>query len=273
MASGTAEGEGEGEGRATGRPLSAWSGNGIWRVISLAAFLALWQGAALIVAKPTLPGPQAVWAVIVSETLHGDLLLHMRATLLRVAAAFVVAMSIGSVCGIAMGRHPLVNRIADTWLVMLLNTPALVIAVLAYVWFGLNEWAAVGAVALNKIPSVMVTLREGARALDPKLDDMATCFRFSYWTRLRHVILPQLTPYLAASSRAGLALIWKVVLMVELLGRSNGVGFAIHLNFENFDVAAILAYSVTFAAVMLALEYGVVQPFETRASRWRGRHG
>ena len=259
--------------RSGGGPKATRLGSAGWRVVSILAFLLIWQVAALIAAKSTLPGPLAVGAVMIHEAVDGDLLMHLRVTLARVGVAFVLAMAIGTTLGVAMGRYPGFNRIADTWLVMLLNTPALVIAVLAYVWIGLNEWAAIGAVALNKIPSVVVTLREGTRSLDPKLDDMATCFRFSPYDRIRHVILPQLAPYLAAASRSGLALIWKVVLMVELLGRSNGVGFAIHIHFENFEVAAILAYSVAFALVMLTLEYLVVQPLEARASRWRGAHG
>src|SRR3712207_7362256 len=48
---------------------------------------------------------------------------------------------------------------------------------LAYIWIGLVETAAILAVALNKIPNVVVTVREGARALDPGLLEMAEVFR------------------------------------------------------------------------------------------------
>ena len=41
---------------------------------------------------------------------------------------------------------------------------------------------------------------------------------------------------LAAAARSGLALIWKIVLVVELIGRSSGVGFEIELNFQNFEI-------------------------------------
>ena len=81
--------------------------------------------------------------------------------------------------GLAMGQMPALDRALDPWLIVLLNLPALVIIILAYVWFGLNEAAAIGAVALNKIPNVIVTLREGARALDPGLDEMARAYRLS----------------------------------------------------------------------------------------------
>ena len=153
-----------------------------------------------------------------------------------------------------------VDRLGDPWLVVLLNLPALVIIVLAYVWAGLTETAAIAAVALNKLPIATVTVREGARALDRTLDEMATVFRMGGWVRLRHVVLPQLAPYLAAAARSGLSLVWKIVLIVELLGRPNGVGFEIGVAFQLFDVTRILAYALAFVAVMLAIETFLVQP-------------
>jgi NitT/TauT family transport system permease protein len=113
-------------------------------------------------------------------------------------------------------------------------------------------------------------MREGARALDPALTEMAHSFRMSRWRTLRHVVLPQLTPYFFAASRSGLALIWKIVLVVELLGRSNGVGFQIQIYFQLFDVTLILAYTLAFILVVQLIEWGAVQPLERRALRWRG---
>ena len=82
-------------------------------------------------------------------------------------------------------------------------------------------------------------------------------------------MLPQLQPYIAAATRSGIALIWKIVLVVELLGRSNGVGFQIHLHFQLFDVSTILAYTLTFVAIMLLVELLLLQPLEKHARRWR----
>src|SRR5262249_35520320 len=124
---------------------------------------------------------------------------------------------------------------------------------------------------LNKLPIATVTVREGARSLDHALDDMAQAFRMGPWTRMRHVILPQLAPYLAAAARSGLSLVWKIVLIVELLGRPNGVGFEIGVAFQLFDVTRILAYALAFIAVMLAIETFLVQPLERHVARWRPR--
>jgi NitT/TauT family transport system permease protein len=168
-----------------------------------------------------------------------------------------------------MGRAPLFDRIAHPWLVLLLNIPALVTIVLAYIWIGLVESALIFAVAINKIPNATVTVREGARALDKSLLEMAAVYRIGWRRTLSHVVLPQLYPYLAAAARSGLALIWKIVLVTELLGRSSGVGFEIGLHFQLFDVTGILAYAIAFVAVIQVIEWTILLPLERHVSRWR----
>jgi NitT/TauT family transport system permease protein len=196
---------------------------------------------------------------------------QMACTLARVAAAFAIAMALGTVAGYAMGRSKAVDRYADPWLVVLLNMPALVVIIFAYIWIGLNETAAILAVASNKLPNVVVVIREGARALDPDFDELANAFKLTRFARIRHIVVPQLAPYVAASSRSGLSIVWKIVLVVELIGRPNGVGFVLGSAFSLFDMARILSYSISFVALMLAIESLVVQPLERRANRWR-RH-
>ena len=239
------------------------------RALSLAALLALWQAAALVADPRRLPGPGPVFETIVAEAQSGALLANLAITLARVLAAFALAMSFGAAIGYAMGRHRTLDRLLDPWLVVLLNLPALVVIVLAYIWAGLTEVAAIGAVALNKLPNAVVTLREGARALDPHLEDVAKAFRLSPLARFRHIVAPQLAPYVAAATRAGLSLVWKIVLIVELLGRPNGVGFEINMAFQLFDIRLLLAYALPFVALMLAVETLLVQPLERSVSRWR----
>ena len=241
-------------------------------LFSLATLVGVWQVVSFFTDPRLFPPPAAVLAATVREIASGELPFHLGVTLLRVIAAFVIAMLIGAVAGIYLGLHSAANRFFDPWVVLLLNAPALVIIVLAYIWFGLNETAAIGAVALSKIPNIIVTMREGARALDPVYSELATVYRFSRMDRLIHVTLPQLHPFLAAAARSGISLIWKIVLVVELLGRSNGVGFQIHLYFQMFDVAAILAYTISFVAVMLAVELIALQPYERAATKWRIGH-
>lgn len=238
-----------------------------WVALPLA--LLLWAGIALVVQTPLLPTPAAVLDTFWQALQSGELPEHLLVTLRRVLIAFALAMALGTLLGVWMGRSRLANALLDPLLVLFLNLPALVTIILLYVWFGLVEAAAVLAVVVNKVPNVAVTVREGARSIDLKLEQMAMVYRFTRWQRIRHVWLPQLFPYLMAATRGGLALIWKIVLVVELLGRSDGIGFQLHMAFQIFDVASILAYSLAFIAVVQLIELALLQPLERRASAWR----
>ncbi|HYP37200.1 MAG TPA: ABC transporter permease [Stellaceae bacterium] len=239
------------------------------RAASLLVVLAAWEVAAWLAHSRLFPGAGAVLTTLVDEAVRGDLLHHLGATLARVTIAFTLAMALGTAIGLAMGRSRAADTLLDSGVVLLLNLPALVIAVLLYVWLGLTEAAAISAVALSKLPTVVVTLREGARTLDRDLADMARSFHLGVWRTLRHVILPQLSPFFLVASRTGLALIWKIVLVVELLGRPDGIGYAIQVFFQLFDVRRLIAYALAFVAVVLAVEWGVLQPLERRLARWR----
>jgi NitT/TauT family transport system permease protein len=239
------------------------------RLLSLAIFLFAWAAASLFAGEQALPAPATVLGAMVAEARSGALFYHLGVTLARVALSFALAMTIGTAIGYLMGRVRTADRLGDPWLILLLNLPALVVIVLAYIWAGLTEVAAIAAIAINKLPNAVVTVREGARALDARLDEMASVFAISRWQTFRHVVLPQLAPYIAAASRSGLSLVWKIVLIAELLGRPNGVGFEIGTAFQLFDITHILAYALAFAVVVLSIETLLVQPLERHASRWR----
>lgn len=241
----------------------------VFPVASVVAFVLLWQLAALAVDSPLLPTPATVASIIAAEIRSGQLPYHLGITLARLTISFVLAMGVGAAVGIFLGSHEKLDRFFDSWLVLALNVPALVTIILCYVWFGLDEPAAITAVVINKLPNVIVTLREGTRALDRDLLEMATVYRLGRWRTLRHVIWPQLYPFVITAARTGLALIWKIILVVELLGRSNGMGYQLHLFFQMFNVPAILAYTLAFVIVVQAIETGILKPLDRRARRWR----
>ncbi len=178
-------------------------------------------------------------------------------------------MFIGTFFGIYMGRNTRANAFLDDWLVLGLNVPALVIIILCYVWFGLNEVAAILAVSLNKIPMVAVIMREGSKSIERDYLEVGEFYQINKKKFFLKIILPQLYPYLLSAARSGLSLIWKIVLVVELLGRSNGVGFKLYGFFQFFDISGILAYTLTFVFLILLVEFLLVRPFEKKISVWR----
>jgi len=66
-----------------------------------------------------------------------------------------------------------------------------------------------------------------------------------------------------------LALVWKIVLVVEAFGRSDGVGHQLNIAFQLFDVPMILAYALAFIVVVQLIEMLILQPIMARANKWR----
>ncbi len=238
-------------------------------VSSIILLVVFWQLLATTLQLPELPPASAVFKQFFEAIKTGQLPYHLGKTLTRLVISFTLSMLIGIVIGIGLGRHSKLNQFFDQWLLILLNIPALVTIILCYLWFGLTEFAAIFAVIINKVPNVVVTIREGTRALDKRLLEMAQSYQFGHWKTYRYVIWPQLFPYLMAAARTGLALIWKIILVVELLGCSNGMGYQLHLFFQLFDVTNILAYTLAFILVIQIIEMLILKPLETRANAWR----
>ena len=236
---------------------------------SILLFIILWQLISFLLNDTMLPSPIVVFNSLYEHVFEKDLVEQLLITLRRVFVSFIIAMVIGSIIGIIMGKYRHINSFFDSLLTLALNIPALVTIILSYVWLGLTESAAIIAVVINKLPTVIVTIREGARSVDNKLLQVGEAFRVPPLVRLLKLYSPQLYPYIFAAARNGLSLIWKIVLVVELLGQSNGVGFKLGTFFQFFDITSILAYTIAFASVIMLFELVFVQPLESRLNRWR----
>lgn len=242
---------------------------GLIRVLSILLFIVFWQFAVMLFQPDLLPAPLAVLSNLAGHISSGELPHHLAITLQRIAISFTFAMFLGSVLGILMGHFRTMDLWTDSLMTLALNVPALVTIILSFIWFGLNETAALVAVIINKTPNVAVTMREGARAIDKRLLEVAQAYRLPRRRLLLKVYLPQLYPYFLAAARGGLALVWKIVLVVELLGCSDGVGFQLSLFFQYFDITSVLAYTLAFACIIFLLEAGVLRPWERRVLKWR----
>lgn len=238
-------------------------------LLSPILLLLAWQLLAMIFPGRLFPTPIEVAVQLWKATFYGKLLPDMGKTLGRAAIAFAIAMAIGIAFGILFGRIRTADRLFSTWVLVGLNLPAVVVAIVLYIWLGLTEFALILAVIVNKVPLVITTIREGVRSFSSDFDELAQAFRMPFARRLRLVFVPQLMPYVLAAARTGLSLIWKIVLVFEVIGSDGGVGFRISTMFQFFDIKGILAYTTAFILVVFVFEYWIMRPLEHSVLRWR----
>ena len=168
-----------------------------------------------------------------------------------------------------MGLYHKNDSLLDIFLIIGLNMPALVTIIICYIWFGLSDFSAILAVIINKVPIIIVNIREGVKAIDKKYMDLVKIYNIEKKDVITKIYIPQIYPYIMATTRLTISLIWKIVLVVELLGRSDGIGFKIAIFFQDFDITSIFAYSFAFIFIVILLEKLFLNPMDKKITRWR----
>src|SRR5579884_469167 len=223
------------------------------RVLSLLAALLVWQGLSLVVGARFIPGPGVtfaeLWRLVVSGEVWGQFLI----TLERMGISFALAMAGGIAVGTLMGLYGRAEKLLDLWITVGLAIPGL-----CYV-----------TIALSTFPAIAINVWQGTKAIDQGLVDMSRVFGASAWRRATRVVFPQVLPYVMAAARSGVGVVWKVTVVVELLGRSNGIGYQLNYNFQVFDMAGVFAWTLFFTLVMIVIEIAIMKPVEGWLFRWR----
>jgi NitT/TauT family transport system permease protein len=239
------------------------------RVGSIAAMLILWWIMTFFFPPSLMPDPVDTLNEVGAIVNTGQFFSEMGATLRRVGVGFGIAMLISIPLGILMGTVKSLENFFEPPVILGLTMPGLVWAVLAIMFFGLNETSAYAAVAVTILPMLAISLWQGTKSIDKDLIDMSTAFHANPWSKVVDVILPQLISHILAAIRYGLGLAWKVVVVVEMFGFSNGVGYQVVRGFNIFSMKQVLAWAITFLVVMIVIEFGIIGWMESRVTRWR----
>lgn len=245
----------------------------LFRLLFVITFLTLWQISAVFLTQDLLPTPLETLNAMIVILASGKFFVSMTNTIRRVAVPFIAAWTASVAIGVAMGLDKRVERYFDAAVVIGLTIPSLAWAIISIMFFGLSPITAYFAVFITIVPMITINFWEGVKDIDMDLTEMGDVFNFSRRRNIRHVLLPQLYPYMLSAGRFGLGLAWKIVVLVEFLGMGNGVGYQIGLAYSNFNMAIVLAWTGLFTFLMLIIEYGGFKYLEKRYLSWRPEVG
>lgn len=239
------------------------------QTVSVLLIFVLWLAISQLVSANVVPTPLMTWEAFVRSLQDNYVWSDMVTTFNRTLGAFALAMLLGVINGSLLGAVRLYERVFGLWLIIAASIPSLLYLVIAYLALGLNDTAAIVGAGLVVGPSITFNVWQGMKTLDPRLSEMGRVFGVPRWTIFRRVILPQTVPFLFAAARFGLALTWKIMIFVELLGRSSGVGYRIQYWYQLFNMERVLAAALPFIILMLIIELVVLRNLETYLFRWR----
>lgn len=211
----------------------------------------LWQVLVGLFAPAYVAKPLGIVAAIPSVLSSPQFLAAAWSTLWAVARGLVMAVVIGTVVGLAMGRVRPVDRAFAFYVNGLNAMPMVAVLPLLTLWFGYTNDARMATIVFAAFFSIALNVADGARAVPPEYLEVARSYR-SRWTGIWFgITLPASMPYLLAGIRiaAGRALIGAIV--AEFYISLDGLGFYILFNSRSFH------HNEAFVAVLLLALFGL----------------
>jgi sulfonate transport system permease protein len=235
-----------------------------------AVVVIIWQIASTVgwVAPNLLPAPTTVCATFVQLLQDGELGGDLLASTLRWLIGFIIGGSLGLVFGSVVGLSRLAERVLDTSIQMIRTIPFLALAPLLVLWLGLDEPPKITLVALASFFPLYINTFAGIRNVDRKLIEVGQVYQLSQRELLTRVILPAAIPEVLTGVRYALAVAWLALVIAELLGSTQGLGYLLSEGREFVRVDIVLCSIVIFACVGKLVDL-LVRALEMHLLRWR----
>jgi NitT/TauT family transport system permease protein len=213
-------------------------------------------------------GPSAIakqfWHLLTEGSLRTDILFSGKNFVVGLALATVA----GVVLGVLIGWYKKIRLIFDPFLNALYAVPRLAMMPLIIIWFGTDWESKVFIVFISSFFPILVNTVAGIRSLDPDLLRAARAFCASDWQIFKTIAIPGSVPFILTGIRQGVALGLIGVVVGEMFGGSQGVGFLVAYGGQTFQTDTVFVGVIIIAVSGMVLTF-FTQRLERRFSRWR----
>ncbi|MFM2125510.1 MAG: hypothetical protein RL328_1961 [Acidobacteriota bacterium] len=242
----------------------------IWGFSSIGVIIAAWEAAwqAKMISPLFFSGPSAIAKQFVYAWTQGNLKGDLLYSGTNFTIGFLGAALAGVVVGILVGWYKKVRMLADPLLNALYATPRVAMIPLILMWFGIGMWSKVFIVFISAFFPVLVNTVGGMRAIDRDLLRAARAFCASDWQIFKTVAIPGAVPFILTGIRQGVALGLIGVVVGEMFGGSQGVGFMVAYGGQTFATDTLFVGVIIIAAAGIVLTW-LAERLERRFSQWR----
>ncbi|WP_436759443.1 ABC transporter permease [Streptosporangium sp. V21-05] len=247
--------------------------NRLWPVV---AVVALWELFTRYLEMLSFPPPSQIAASAYTLWLTGPAerlwltdaaLENIPASVGRLLAGWVLAGVAGIALGVALGRSPLLFRLVDPLVQFARAIPPPMLLALFLALFAIGPRMQINFIAFGIVWPVLINACEGARHVDRQHLDTARVFGLTGGERLFRVILPSAMPKIFAGLRVSLSLALILMVLSELIGSTDGIGFQLLDAQRSYDFPAVWATIVVLGVLGYALNSAFLAA-ERRVLSW-----
>ena len=239
--------------------------------------LVAWEVATRVAGSAFFPPPSVIAAAaarlwftgpaaqaFLTDTVYRDVLPSVG----RVLGGWLLAAALGVTVGIALGRSRVVIDYIGPQFAFARAIPPPTLIPVFLVLFGIGTTMQIATIVFGALWPVLLNAVDGARSLDPLQEDTARSLRTPVVHRIMLVVLPAALPKIFAGLRLSLSIAVLLMVVSELVGAADGIGYQLLLAQRQFDFPIMWAW----IALLGLLGYGLntlLLAVERRVLRWQ----
>ena len=237
---------------------------------AILALFALWEGLARLgLVDPSLaPAPSVVAAALVRLAGRPEVLASLGVTAWEVAAAFLLATPLGLGLGFLLAEVPALGALFRPLVNFLFGVPKSIFLPVFILVFGVSIPQKIAFGVFTTIFVLIVGGIAAVQSVPPELITVSRAYGASRAQIAREIYLPAMAPILLESARLGMVFNITAVLLCEIYGARDGIGYRIASWGENLQMPQLYAALVLVAAAAVAVNEAL-RAVETRLGAWR----
>ena len=189
------------------------------------------------------------WDLVVSGQIPMQIALSMK----RAAIGYLLAVAVFVPLGILMGLYDRIYRALEVIVEMLRPVPPPVVIPVALLFFGLEDGMKIFVIFFSCAWPILLNTVDGVRNIDRVLLNTASTFRLSRSRTISRIILPAAAPQIMTGLRVSLPVMLILVVISEMVGSTDGIGYFILDAQRRFRVAQMYAGMLALAILGYAL--------------------
>jgi ABC-type nitrate/sulfonate/bicarbonate transport system permease component len=237
-------------------------------ILSIVTLAVLWEVAGRIMDTTLIPPLSKIASAWLRLLMNGKLLENLAMSLWTLAAGFLLAVALGVIIGVLMGRFSQVEHFLDLYINALMSAPMTAFVPLLIMWFGLGVESRIAVVFLFAFFVIVINTMTGVKEVDRIFVEMARSFGAKELEVFFKVVLPAAMPAIMAGVSIGMGRAVKGMVTAEMLLTLTGVGGMIMQYGSAFATDALFAVILTILMVaMIAMK--LVKIVDQRLTGWK----
>jgi ABC-type nitrate/sulfonate/bicarbonate transport system permease component len=220
-------------------------------VLSILSLAVLWEVAGRTLDSALIPPLSQIGAAWWKLLSSGKLLSNLTMSLTTLAAGFVLAVLIGIVVGVLMGRFRAVEHFLDLYVNALMSAPTTAFVPVLILWFGLGVQSRIAVVFLFAVFVIIINTMTGVKQVDRVFVEMARSFGAREREVFFKILLPAAMPAIMAGVRIGMGRAVKGMVTAEMLLTLTGIGGMIMQYGSSFATDSLFAIILTILMVAM----------------------